>query len=441
MVTEQHSGHLLLENAEPLVTMNLERDVLDPGWVAARDGMIVAVGQGQPPQVIDGLPRQEWPRLDASGCVVLPGFINTHHHLFQTRTRAHPAALDAELFDWLRVLYPVWGRLRDEDFHRGVVVGCRELLRSGCTTTTDHHYLFPRGTSPGLLDITIEAALSTGIRFHPTRGSMSRSEREGGLPPANVVQDADTILADSERVIQRYHDPEPGAMVRIALAPCSPFSITPELMRQTARLARRYGVRLHTHLAETRDEDAYCLDAYGMRPLDFLDSVEWLAGDVWLAHGIHFSPDEILRLGRAGMAISHCPSSNMRLGSGLCRVRDLRHAGAPVGLAVDGSASNDSSNFLAEMRQALLLHRVFHGAGGMTVGEVLEMATLGGACCLGRDDIGAVRPGYCCDLALFDLSDLGYDGALDRVAALLFCQPAPARAVVVGGRVIPTQDW
>ncbi len=430
----------LLVNAEPLVTMNADRDVLDRGWVAARTGLIVAVGKGEPPAVIDGLPADRWPRTDASGCVVLPGLINTHHHLYQTRTRAHPDALNAGLFDWLQILYPVWAGLRDEDFHRGALVGCRELLRSGCTTTTDHHYLFPRDASPELLDITIEAAREAGIRFHPTRGSMSRSQKDGGLPPDSVVQDRDTILADCERVIARYHDPEPGAMVRIALAPCSPFSVDPELMVETAELARRHRVRLHTHLAETQDEEIYCLEAYGVRPVDFLESVGWLAGDVWLAHGIHFNDDEIVRLGQAGVGIAHCPSSNMRLGSGVCRVRDLREAGCPVGLAVDGSASNDSSNLLAELRQALLLHRICHGVGGMTVEEVLEMATIGGACCLGRDDVGVLAPGWACDLALFDLSDVGYDGALDRVAALLLCQPAPARAVVLGGRYRSTDE-
>jgi 8-oxoguanine deaminase len=430
----------LLVNAEPLVTMNADRDVLNRGWVAAKDGLIVAVGQGEPSAVIDGIPGDQWPRTDAAGCVVLPGLINTHHHLYQTRTRAHPDALNAGLFDWLQILYPVWAGLRDEDFYRGALVGCRELLRSGCTTTTDHHYLFPRDASPELLDITIEAAREAGIRFHPTRGSMSRSQKDGGLPPDSVVQDHDTILADCERVIAKYHDPEPGAMVRIALAPCSPFSVDPELMVETAQLARRHRVRLHTHLAETKDEEIYCLEAYGVRPVDFLESVGWLGGDVWLAHGIYFNDDEIVRLGQAGVGIAHCPSSNMRLGSGVCRVRDLREAGSPVGLAVDGSASNDSSNLLAEMRQALLLHRICHGVAGMTVEEVLEMATLGGACCLGRDDVGVVAPGWACDLALFDLSDVGYDGALDRVAALLLCHPAPARAVVVGGRYRSTDE-
>ena len=429
----------LLENASTLVTMNRDRDVLSPGWVAARDGMITEMGTGTAPSVIDGVPRSGYRRLDASDCVVLPGLINTHHHLFQTRTRAHPAAVDAELFDWLQSLYPIWARLTDADFYRGALIGFRELLRSGCTLTSDQHYLFPHDASPELIDITIEAAAEVGIRFHPTRGSMSRSVKDGGLPPDSVVQAADTILADSERVIARYHDPRPGAMVRVALAPCSPFSVSPELMRDTAQLARSHAVRLHTHLAETEDETAYCLQVYGERPLDLLASVGWLAEDVWLAHGIHFNDGEIARLGQAGVGIAHCPASNMRLGSGVCRVRDLRSAGCAVSLAVDGSASNDSSNLLAEMRQALLLHRVVGGANAMTVGEVLEMATIGGASCLGRDDTGRLVPGACCDLALFDLNDVGYDAVGDPVAALLLCHPTPAQSVVIGGRVIDTE--
>lgn len=430
----------LLANAATLVTMNAGREVLAGGWVAARDGLVTAVGSGPVPAVVDGAPSADFERYDARGCVVLPGLVNTHHHLYQTRTRAWRGAVDSELFPWLRALYPVWARLEDDDFHRAAVVGCRELLRSGCTLTTDHHYLFPRAASPHLLDIVIDAALQTGIRFHPTRGSMSRSVKDGGLPPDDVVQDADTILADCERVIARWHDPRPGAAVRVALAPCSPFSVDPDLMRRTADLARRHGVRLHTHLAETRDENAYCTRIYGCRPLDFLESVGWLGPDTWLAHGIWFDDDEIARLGRAGTGIAHCPSSNMRLGSGICRVRDLRRAGSPVGLAVDGSASNDSSNLLAELRQTLLLHRVLGGAAAMTVQEVLEMATLGGARCLGREDAGAIAPGRACDLAVFDLEAIGYDGADDPVAALLLCHPEPARATIVGGRLVYERD-
>ncbi len=430
----------LLKNASTLVTMNSDREVLTEAWIAASDGMIIATGTGQTPELIGGHPRTDFESYDATGCVVLPGLINTHHHLYQTRTRAWPTAVDSELFPWLQTLYPVWAKLSDEDFYQGALIGFRELLRSGCTLTTDHHYLFPADASSHLIDITIEAAQKAGIRFHPTRGSMSRSVKDGGLPPDSVVQDPETILSDSERVINKWHDPAPGAMTRIALAPCSPFSVSDQLMRDTAALARRHGVRLHTHLAETRDENTYCEKIYGQRPLDFLASVGWLGPDVWLAHGIWFEDEEITRLGAAGVGIAHCPSSNMRLGSGICRVRALRAAGCPVGLAVDGSASNDSSHMLAELRQTLLLHRVLNGAAAMTVNEVLEMATLGGAGCLGRDDVGAVQPGRACDLALFDLQAIGYDGAHDPVAALLLCHPEPARAVIVGGKLIDNLD-
>jgi 8-oxoguanine deaminase len=425
----------LLDNAAVLVTMDARRRSLSGGWVAARDGLIIEVGEGQVPELVTGVPREDFQRYDATGCVVLPGLINTHHHLYQTRTRAWPQAVDSELFPWLKTLYPVWAQLTDDQFYQGALVGFRELMRSGCTLTTDHHYLFPRDASPHLIDITIEAARAVGIRFHPTRGSMSRSVKDGGLPPDSVVQDEDTILADSERVIAKFHDPSPGAMTRVALAPCSPFSVSPELMRETAALARRHGVRLHTHLSETQDEDAYCERVYGMRPVDLLESVGWLGSDVWLAHGIWFNDHEVARLGQAQISVAHCPTSNMRLGSGFCRVRDLRAAGCAVGLAVDGSASNDSSNMLAELRQTLLLHRVANGAAGMTVQEVLEMATLDGAACLGREDTGSLEPGKACDLAVFDLSAVGYDGACDPVAALLLCHPEPARAVVVGGKV------
>ncbi|MCP4291557.1 MAG: 8-oxoguanine deaminase [bacterium] len=430
----------LLENAQTLVTMNADRNIHTNGWVAARDGMIIAIGSGPAPEKIEGDDRDQFTSLDASNCVVLPGLVNTHHHLFQTRTRAYGPVTDQELFPWLQALYPVWAELGDDQFYQGALVGFKELMRSGCTTTTDHHYLFPADASDNIIDITVLAARDAGIRFHPTRGSMSRSQKDGGLPPDSVVQDEETILADCERVIGKFHNPEPGSMVRVALAPCSPFSVSPELMQETANLARKNQVRLHTHLSETKDEDAYCLEIYNKRPVDFLESVGWLSDDVWLAHGIWFNDEEIVRLGKAGVSIAHCPTSNMRLGSGVCRVRDLRGAGSPVGLAVDGSASNDSSNMLAELRQSLLLHRVIHGAAGMTINEVLEMATLDGAACLGRTDIGCLEVGKACDLAVFDLEAIGYDGAHDPVAALLLCHPEPAREVVVGGIVNKQQE-
>jgi len=367
--------------------------------------------------------------------VVIPGLVNTHHHLYQTLTRAYGPAADAELFDWLRTLYPIWARLDEESAYVAALVGMAELLLSGCTTTADHHYVFPR-QHPTLIDVEIEAARRIGIRFHPARGSMSVGRSKGGLPPDSVVQSEDRILADSERVIRKYHDPSPGSMLRIALAPCSPFSVSPRLMRATADLASRHGVRLHTHLAETRDEQTYCLDRFAMRPLDLLEDVGWLGGNTWLAHGVHFNRGEVARLGRAGAGIAHCPTSNMRLGSGCAPVLALRRAGCPVGLGVDGSASNDSSHMLAEARQAMLLQRLRHGAAALSVRDALRMATAEGARCLGRDDIGSLEPGKRADLAMFDLRGLGYSGAGDAVSALLLCAPARVDTLVVEGRVV-----
>ena len=394
---------------------------------------------------VDGEIRRVIPsgtRLPAAGRVIsgrylvgLPGLVNTHHHLYQTLTRAYAPAADAELFDWLKALYPIWARL-DEDFvHVAALTGMAELLLSGCTTTTDHHYVFPRRHG-SLIDTEIEAARRIGIRFHPTRGSMSVGVSNGGLPPDSVVQREVRILADCERVIRQYHDPSPGSMLRIALAPCSPFSVSPRLMRDSAGLARRHNVRLHTHLAETRDEEYYCLERFGKRPLDLLEDVGWLSSDTWLAHGIFFNRAEIARLGKAGVGIAHCPTSNMRLGSGCAPVIALRRAGCPVGLGVDGSASNDSSHMLAEARQALLLQRLRHGAAALTVRDALRMATIEGARCLGRDDIGSLEPGKRADIALFDLRALGYSGAGDPVSALLLCAPARAHTLVVNGRIV-----
>jgi cytosine/adenosine deaminase-related metal-dependent hydrolase len=371
--------------------------------------------------------------------VVIPGLVNTHHHLYQTLTRAYGPAADAELFDWLRTLYPIWARLDEESMHAAALVGMAELLLSGCTTTSDHHYVFPRrgrAAAPQLIEAEIEAARRIGIRFHPARGSMSVGQSQGGLPPDSVVQSEDRILADSERAIRKYHDASPGSMLRMALAPCSPFSVSPQLMRATTDMAGRHGVRLHTHLAETRDEEAYCLEHFGKRPLDLLEDVGWLGGDTWLAHGIFFNRGEIARLGRAGVGIAHCPTSNMRLGSGCAPVLALRRAGCPVGLGVDGSASNDSSHMLAEARQALLVQRLRHGAAALGVRDALRMATVEGARCLGRDDIGSLEPGKRADLAMFDLRTLGYSGAGDPVSALLLCAPARVDTLVVEGRIV-----
>lgn len=423
---------MLIKNALVLATMEDGRPPLSGGYVLIEDGFIREVGHGS----------TEHPSadqiIDASDKVVLPGLINAHHHLFQTLTRAYPPALNAGLFDWLVSLYPVWAKLDEEAVRLAALVGMAELMLSGCTTTTDHHYLFPRGQTR-LIDVEIQAAEEIGIRFHPTRGSMSLSEKDGGLPPDSVVQDEDEILKDSERVIDLYHDPRPGAMVRMALAPCSPFSVTPALMRETARLARDKGVRLHTHLAETKDEEVYCLEKYGLRPLAYLERAEWMGDDVWLAHGIHFTDDEIRQLGRARVGVAHCPTSNMRLGSGLCRVNDLRRAGCPVGLGVDGSASNDSSHALAEVRQALLLTRLGYGPQAMTVMDAFHLATRGGAACLGRDDIGTIAPGKAADIAIFALQDLGYSGAGDPLAALVLCHPLRVDTLIIHGRIVVEQ--
>jgi 8-oxoguanine deaminase len=420
---------LLIRDIHTLVLMDAENTVLRGAHLYIEDGEIRQVG-ARPGK----LPRADR-TISGRYAVAVPGMVNTHHHLYQTLTRACPAAADAELFDWLRTLYPLWARLDEESVQVAALTGMAELLLSGCTTTTDHHYLFPRGHSR-LIDAEIEAARRIGIRFHPTRGSMSVGQSKGGLPPDSVVQSESRILADSERLIRQYHDPAPGSMLRIALAPCSPFSVSPELMRATAALAGRYNVRLHTHLAETRDEEAYCLNRFGKRPLDLLEDVGWLNANTWLAHGIYFNRGEVTRLGRAGVGIAHCPSSNMRLGSGCAPVLALRRAGCPVGLGVDGSASNDSSHMLAEARQALLLHRLMHGAAALNVADTLRMATVEGARCLGRDDIGSLEAGKRGDVALFDLRDVGYSGAGDAVSALLLCAPRRVSTLVVEGRVV-----
>jgi len=423
------ANSLLIRDLHTLVTMNDGREVIHGGFLYAEDGVIKLIGQ-RPPRNLRA--RRV---IRGNALIAVPGLINTHHHLFQTLTRACAAAANAELFDWLRTLYPLWSRIDEEATHVAALVGMAELMLSGCTTTSDHHYLFPRGQSR-LIDAQIAAARKIGIRFHATRGSMSVGESKGGLPPDSVVQDDDTILADSERVIRKYHDPQPGAMIRVALAPCSPFSVSPELMRRTAELAERHDVRLHTHLAETRDEERYCLEHFGKRPLDFLDSVGWLTDRSWLAHGIYFSASEVRRLGRAHVGIAHCPTSNMRLGSGFCPALALQRAGSPVGLGVDGSASNDSSHMLAEARNALLLNRLRHGAAAITVENALRMATIEGAHCLGRSDIGTLEPGKRADIALFDLRNPAYSGAEDALSALLLCAPATVHTLVVEGRVV-----
>ncbi len=420
---------LLIRDIHTLVPMDAEDRVLEGAFLYAEDGVIRRIGRGperapKADQVISG-----------RHAIVIPGLVNTHHHLYQTLTRAYAPAADAGLFDWLRTLYPIWAGLDEESVHVAALAGMAELMLSGCTTTTDHHYVFPRGHAQ-MIDAQIEAARRIGIRFHATRGSMSVGTSQGGLPPDSVVQREDRILEDCERLIAAYHDMRPGSMLRVALAPCSPFSVSPQLLRDTAQLARRSGVRLHTHLAETRDEEAYCMERFHQRPLDLLEDAGWLGNGTWLAHGIYFNRGEIARLGRAGVGIAHCPTSNMRLGSGCAPVLALRRAGCPVGLGVDGSASNDSSHMLAEARQAMLLQRLRHGAAALGVRDALRMATVEGARCLGRDDIGSLEPGQRADIAMFDLGGVGYSGAGDPVSALLLCAPARVDTLVVEGRIV-----
>lgn len=424
---------LLVEGARLLVPMDDARRRLADGWLFVRDGRVEQLGSGTPPPGLEAARR-----LDARGKVVLPGLVNTHHHLPQTLTRNVPRVQEAPLFRWLAELYEVWRGFDADAVDAAARVGLGELLLTGCTTTTDHLYLFPRGQER-LVDVEIAAARELGIRFQPTRGSMSRGRSQGGLPPDDLVQDEETILEDSRRLIREHHDARPGAMTRIALAPCSPFSVTTDLMRRTLDLARAEGVRLHTHLAETLDEDAYCLEVYGVRPVEYLRRLNWLGPDVWLAHCVHVQPDEVALFGETGTAVAHCPSSNFRLGSGIAPVRALLDAGAPVGLGVDGSASNDSSNMMAEARQALLAHRLAPDpARWLTAEEVLWMATRGGARCLGRDDVGSLEPGKSADLILVDTRRLSYAGASsDLLAALVFSPwPEPVDTVVVDGRVV-----
>ena len=370
--------------------------------------------------------------FDASGLVILPGLINTHHHFYQTLTRAWAPVVNQPLFPWLQTLYPVWARLTPEALHLASQVAMAELLLSGCTTAADHHYLFPEGLNDAI-DIQVDVVKQLGMRAMLTRGSMSLGEADGGLPPQHTVQTGEAILKDSERLIQQYHERGPNAQIQIALAPCSPFSVTREIMQQSAELAEAQDVRLHTHLAETLDEEAFCLKMFGMRTVDYLESVGWLSDRTWLAHGIHFNDDEIRRLGAAGTGICHCPVSNMRLASGICPTLDLIEAGAPIGLGVDGSASNDASNLMYEARQALYLQRLKYGAQAITPEKVLSWATVGSASVLGRDDIGQIAEGKAADLACFRLDELRFSGSHDPIAALLLCGAERAEHVMVNG--------
>ncbi len=399
----------------------------------AERGVVVAGGK-----IVELVPKGGAPKtaaipFDAGAHVVLPGLINTHHHFYQTLTRALPAALDRELFPWLKALYPVWARLTPQALELAATVAMAELMLSGCTTTTDHHYVFPAGLETGI-DIEIAVAKKLGLRVLLTRGSMNLSERDGGLPPDSVVQDEDAILADSKRLVERYHETGEAAMVQVALAPCSPFSVTTSLMRATAELAGKLNVRMHTHLAETEDENRFCQELYGCRPLDYLEDCGWLNDRVWLAHGIHFQPEEMPRLAKGGVSISHCACSNQILASGSCPVCDLEKAGVRVGIGVDGSASNDESNLMQEVRAAFLLQRARYGVGKVSHKDALRWATLGSAACVGRPELGKIAVGKRADLALFKLDELRFSGHGDPLAALVLCGAHRADRVMVNGR-------
>ncbi len=422
-----------------VLTMNPERDEYSAGHVVIEGDRITAVGSG-PLRNADGHPGARW--VDATGCLATPGLVNTHDHLYQWATRGR--AVDSPLFGWLTELYPVWARMDAGIVRAAAAAALAWLARTGCTTTMDHHYLFPeRGGD--VLAATIEAAAEVGLRFHPTRGSMDLGKSAGGLPPDDVVEEIDAILAATQAAIERFHDPSPGSMLRVGVAPCSPFSVSRELLTESAALARSYppgsGVRLHTHLAETADENDYCLEHFGCTPTDYVDSIGWLGPDVWLAHGVHLDDQAISRIAATGTGVAHCPSSNARLGAGICRTRSLLDAGVPVGLGVDGAASQEASSLVGEVSAAALFARAVGGAGAMTVREAVELGTVGGARVLGREaDIGSLEPGKLGDIALWRLDTLPHAGIADPVAALVLGSPPPLELLLVGGRTVVERD-
>ncbi|NOH02029.1 MAG: 8-oxoguanine deaminase [Chloroflexi bacterium] len=428
---------LLIKNAY-LVTMDDHQREIPDGGLFIRDGFIESVGQtGSLPDAADEV-------LDLKGHVVFPGLVNTHHHFYQTLTRAVPAAQDANLFNWLKTLYPIWARMNPGDIFVSTQTALAELALSGCTTASDHLYLFPNASK---LDDEIAAALEVGLRLQASRGSMSLGESKGGLPPDSVVDSEENILKDSQRLIERYHDPKPGAMTQIVLAPCSPFSVTSDLMKQSAKMARHYGVHLHTHLAETEDEEQFCMQMFGHRPVGYMQEVDWVGDDVWFAHAVWVNDEEIKVFAKHNCGVAHCPTSNMRLASGIAPVKEYRAAGVNVGLGVDGSASNDGSHLLAEVRNAMLVSRVKEGLTGyslsndpnrklMTAREALYLGTRGGAAVLGRTDIGSLEAGKCADFFAVNLNTLGYAGMHDPVSAVVFGQPVNVDYTVVGGRFV-----
>ncbi|MCP3708553.1 8-oxoguanine deaminase [Paraburkholderia sp. CNPSo 3274] len=419
---------LLVKNADMLVTMDGARREIRGGGLYVEGNRIVAVGPtAELPATADEV-------IDASGHLVTPGLVNTHHHMYQSLTRAVPAAQDAELFGWLTNLYKVWANLTPEMIEVSTLTAMAELLLSGCTTSSDHLYIYPNGSR---LDDSIRAAQHIGMRFHASRGSMSVGQKDGGLPPDSVVEREDAILADTQRLIETYHDEGRYAMLRVVVAPCSPFSVSRDLMRESAVLARHYGVSMHTHLAENVNDIAYSREKFGMTPAEYAEDLGWVGRDVWHAHCVQLDDHGIGLFGRTGTGVAHCPCSNMRLASGIAPVKKMRLAGVPVGLGVDGSASNDGAQMVAEARQAMLLARVGFGPDAMTAREALEIATLGGAQVLGRDDIGALAPGMAADFVAFDLRQPLFAGALhDPVAALVFCAPSQVALSVIGGRVV-----
>jgi cytosine/adenosine deaminase-related metal-dependent hydrolase len=405
-----------------VVTMDDAGTEFADGWLLVEGELLAGVGGGAPPAADS--------RVDLGGALVTPGLVNTHHHLYQTLTRAH--ATEADLFTWLRALYPVWARIDAEAELAAARTGLAELALSGCTTVFDHHYVFPRGRG-GLIEAEVQAARELGLRLVASRGSMNLGESDGGLPPDELVEELDAVLADTERLATELHDPGPGARIQIAVAPCSPFSVTPSLMEESADLARRLGLLLHTHLAETAEEDAYCRELHGCSPVEYLERLGWLDDDVWCAHCVHLGTDDVRRFGETGTGVAHCPTSNLRLGAGVAPVRDLLDAAVRVGLGVDGSASNERSDLFLEVKQALLVARGRDGPAALTARDALRLGTRGGAAVLRRDDIGSLEVGKCADFAVWRTDALELGGAADPVAGLVLSGPHRAHRLVVGG--------
>ncbi len=419
---------ILIESCSRVALMDDAGTELSNASILIDKGTVTWVGTGTPPTT------GEVERIDGRTLVAIPGLINTHHHLYQVLTRAR--AQEQGLFNWLKELYPIWANLDRGWEQTAALAGLSELALSGCTTSVDHHYVFPRGID-GLLETEIEAARTIGLRFHPCRGSMDLGESQGGLPPDSIVQDIDTILSDTEAAIQRHHDPAPGSMLQIAVGPCSPFSVSDRLMRESVTLARKHRVRLHTHIAETLDEQAFCKERFGRRPIQLLDDIGFLGEDVWLAHCVHVDDSDIALLAKTGTGVAWCPTSNARLGSGIAPARRLLDKQVKVGLSVDGSASNDGNQMLAEARQGMLVTRAINGPQSMTAREALRVATRGGAACLGRDDIGSLEVGKRADIALYAIDGPGFVGAeADPIAALVFCAPTSVRHLFVEGRQV-----